>query len=196
MSPISPVLFRKIIHVIAGSLFIYCATEFPSGRLVLAIVTSGVFLGDILRKRIPVWNTLFLSLFKQLLKSQEVTGKISGATTLMLGLYITYLIFPTDVFITSAGVVVLADPIAAVGGKWLNFIPIKHFKSIGGSILFFTVSLLMVQGYGNIPLIPALIITIILSVSELLIISRWENFILIVEGALLIHLVSVSDIFM
>lgn len=50
-------------------------------------------------------------------------------------------------------ILTIADPLAALFGKYLNFIPLQIFgqlKTVGGSIAFFTASLMIIYFYGEI----------------------------------------------
>ena len=113
---------------------------------------------------------------------------MTGATSLWVGMYFSFLLFPLDIFKIAASVVLIADAVAAIGGK---IVPVGfkgNSKTVAGFILFMGTSILLFWQYWNIPLLPALIISIILSGIEWYSPELIENFILIASNSMLIFI--------
>jgi len=108
----------------------------------VALLGSGVallFLGDLLRLRVPSLNRLFFRLFRPLASPREAGG-IASSTWYLLGCWLAVAIFPAEIAIRSILLLALADPLASyVGRRWGR----RPFFSgtVEGSLLFFSVSL-------------------------------------------------------
>jgi dolichol kinase len=139
---------------------------------------------DLSRNYFPAWNRLFLKIFRFYLKPAEFKGNLSGASTLWVGLYIVFILFQEPIFILSAAVMVFADSLAGIVGKISPIYTFPNSKSIGGSGIFFITSVLIFWQYGNIPLFPSLLLSIISAAIELMMKSNWENFLLGIGTAL------------
>jgi dolichol kinase len=149
-----------------------------SSIYLLGIFVSLALAMDLSRNFIPSWNRLFLKIFRFYLKPHEIQGNISGATTLWVGLYTIYLLFPKDIFMISAMVIIFSDSMAAIIGRMVPFHTFPNSKSIGGSIVFMITAVIITWQYGNIPLFHGFLLSIIWAVSELILISNLENFLL------------------
>ncbi|MBN2364645.1 MAG: hypothetical protein EH225_00710 [Calditrichaeota bacterium] len=180
-------LLRKLIHVLSGLLFIWIAGKYGS-KIILTSFILIVVLLDLGRKLNPAWNRFFLKLFRPLLKTEEVTLKPAGATMLWTGLFLTYILFPLNVFQASGMVAVLADPLGAIGGRFIPSPKIKTGKSVAGTVTFFIITLSILWGYWNIPLFHSLLLCIILSAVELYSPDIIENMVLSLAGAFVIKL--------
>jgi dolichol kinase len=179
-----PFAIRKLIHILSGSGFIWVALQLDSSHYILGIFVALVIIMDLSRNFIPTWNRLFLKIFRFYLKPSEMRGSLSGASTLWAGLYVVFLLFKEPIFILSAAVMVFADSLAGIIGKIIPLYTFPNSKSIGGSGIFLITSFLIFWQYGNIPLIPALLLSIISAAFELILKSNWENFLLGIGTAL------------
>ena len=175
---------RKLIHILSGSIFIWIALHMDSSHYFLGIIVLLTVIADLSRNFIPNWNRLFLKIFRFYLKPSELGGSFSGASSLWAGLYVIFIFFEEPIFILSAAVMVFADSLAGIIGKLIPLYRFSHSKSIGGSSIFIITSFLIFWQYGNIPLIPALLLSIISASIELMLKSNWENFLLGVGTAL------------
>ncbi len=181
--------YRKSFHILSGLAFIWAASYLPHARLYLGLFILLTLFLDVARNYWSQWNSLFLKIFSPALKPAERSGKIAGATTLWVSLFLIYLLFPLRIFRISASVVVLADPFAAVIGKLVRSKKIVNGKSVAGSLGFFAVSFLVLWGYWNIPLIYVLLLSIILCVFELVSPEVMENFLISFGSAAAVALI-------
>ena len=171
-------IIRKLIHILSGSLFIWISMSVDSSIYLLGILVTLALAMDLSRNFIASWNRLFLKIFKFYLKPHEIKGNISGAATLWVGLYTILLLFPGDIFIISAMVMIYADSMAAIIGKMVPLYTFPNSRSMGGSIVFMITAVIITWQYGNIPLFHGLLLSIIWAVSELILVSTLENFLL------------------
>jgi hypothetical protein len=181
-------LLRKIIHLGSGLVIIYFAE--PTGRcyLLFTIFILFALILDSGRNFILPWNKIFLRLVGRLLKNSERKGKLTGATSLWLGMYLSFLLFPLNIFKIAASVVLIADPVAAIGGKIVSADSKGNTKTFTGFALFMGTAILLFWQYWNIPLLPASIISIILGVIELYSPEHIENFLLNVGNGILVFI--------
>lgn len=179
---------RKLIHLITGLGFVVVTQHSVKMSIWLGIMVISAILLDVSRHFIPWWNIKFLSIFGKFLKESEKQGKLAGATSLWMGLYLSFLVFPLNIFQISTSVVVIADPLAALGGRTIPSPFIRRTKTITGSAIFIGIAVLLFTQYWNIPLIPAVFISILLAVIELYSWENVENIFLTVGGTMIVYL--------
>jgi dolichol kinase len=181
-------ILRKMIHLGTGLFLIYLAEENFWYLLFFSLLVTLTTILDLARNFNLTWNGLFLCLFGRMLKESERNGKLLGATSLWLGLYLAYLIFPLSNFKIATSVAILADATAAIGG---NLVP-RHYigksKTLFGSVTFAVSCILLFRQYWNIPLLPTLLMSIILTVIELYSFEAIENINIIIGNSLLVYL--------
>jgi dolichol kinase len=129
---------------------------------------------DSLRNYNKGWNKIFSSIFENYLKPSEISGGLTGASTLWSGLYLLYLLFPRNVFYPAALVMVFSDTLAAIIGQKFPVRTFSNGKTVGGSAIFLISSMLIFR-YANIPLILAFPLAIIVSGIEYLWRGSLEN---------------------
>jgi dolichol kinase len=145
--------WRRIFHALTGCAVAgWLSVSGSAWETHVALFGAGVvllFLGDLLRLRIPALNRLFFRLFRPLASPREAGG-IASSTWYLLGCWLAIVIFPVDIALRSILVLALADPIASyVGRRWG-----KHAffsGSVEGSILFFSVSLAILAPFAGGP---------------------------------------------
>ncbi|HED10714.1 MAG TPA: hypothetical protein ENJ10_08490, partial [Caldithrix abyssi] len=132
---------RKIIHLAAAVfplLYQYVLNR-AEMLLLCSILLVLLFLGEVLRTYTVYFKRLYLKTLGFLLREEEETTIINGATYLMGGISLSVLAFPAEVAVISMWVVILADTAAAlVGTHWG-----RHRlgdKSYEGSAAFIVVS--------------------------------------------------------
>ncbi len=179
---------RKLIHLITGLGFVVVARHSIKMSIWLGILVISAILLDVSRNLIPWWNIKFLSIFGKFLKEPEKQGKLAGATNLWTGLYLSFLVFPLNIFHIATSVVVVADPLAALGGRIIPSPFIRRTKTIMGSLIFLGIAVLLFTQYWNIPLIPAIFISILLGLIELYSWENVENIFLTFGGTLIVYL--------
>jgi len=179
------IFFRKGIHLISGYIFIWISSYEGIAIHILGSMAFLTLLIDLSRLRINKLNTLILSTFGPLFKPVERREQLTGASTLWIGLYFIYLIFPAEIFTPAAWIMILSDGMAAVLGRIVPIHKFQNDKSIGGTITFFICTLLILQ-YANIPLIPSLLMAIILSAIEFFWKGSLENIVIGLTGSILL----------
>jgi dolichol kinase len=90
---------------------------------------------------------------------------LTGASTFWIGLYFLFILFPRDVFLPVASVMVFSDALAAIFGKNFAIHTFSNGKTVGGFGVFI-ISTMLIFRYANIPLFLILPIAIILGVVE------------------------------
>jgi dolichol kinase len=147
-----------------------------------------ILLLEIFRYRLILWNKIYTRLFEPLLTEKEKGSIFTGAITLWFSIYLIYLLFPKKIFLISALIVVLADPMAATVGKLVKSKKLFQEKTTLGSLTFLLITLLIIWQYSNIPLILSIFLAIILCLVELLSPAIWENIFIITGSALLLFI--------
>ncbi len=159
---------RKIIHLAAAVfplLYQYVLNR-AEMLLLCSILLVLLFLGEVLRTYTVYFKRLYLKTLGFLLREEEETTIINGATYLMGGISLSVLAFPAEVAVISMWVVILADTAAAlVGTHWG-----RHRlgdKSYEGSAAFIVVSAGIMLA-GGIPPLLAFSVALILGIVELI----------------------------
>jgi len=181
-------MVRKLIHLGTGLFWICFSRDTTWYALLFGLVVTFTIILDLGRNFSLTWNRIFLRFFGGMLKESERNGKLLGATTLWLGLYLAYLIFPMPTFKIAASVAVLADAAAAIGGKIIPRPYLRKSKTLFGSLVFAGSCILAFNQYWNIPLLPTLLMSIILTIVELYSIEIIENINIIMGNSLLVYL--------
>jgi hypothetical protein len=165
---------------------IYFAEHTSNCYLLFSLFILATLILEVGRNFILPWNRIFLRLVGRLLKDSELRGKLTGATSLWLGMYFSFLLFPLPIFKIAASVVLIADPVAAIGGKIISAGSKGNAKTVTGFSIFMGTAILLFWQYWNIPLLPASIISIILGMIELYSPEQIENLVLNVGNSILI----------
>jgi dolichol kinase len=187
-TPVSPYfILRKVIHITSGLVFLWLAVK-PHFALYIELFVLLAIILDVSRHYFEPWKHLFSQLFRNYLKDTEKSKSPAGATTLWSGLLVSLIIFPVGSFLAAGSIAVVADPLAAIAGRLTPFGRLRSGKTAAGSLVFVLTAFLLLNRYWNIPLIHALIISILLGIAEIFIPERLENFLLCVGGALLVEI--------
>ena len=146
-------LARKLIHL--SSLWIPClyalvSKGVMSGTMLLA--TLAVIAFDIIRHIDPKVAAIVNPIFGSIMRSHErkpigiyngFLAGFSGATCLMLGSFVTILLFPKLIAITAIAILIVSDAAAAIVGRRFG----KRYiggKTLEGSIAFFITGYIVV----------------------------------------------------
>ena len=181
---------RKLIHILSGLLFIWCSSTCPRPRILLTVIILLILILDNARRFWHKWDKLFRKIFLPLLKDSESEGKLTGATTLWFSLYLIFILFPGTIFLPAALIIIFADPAGALVGKAIGKKSIYGEKTREGSLAFILISVVILWQYRNIPLIPAVFISIILGITEAVAPEKYENLFIAIEAALLLFIYS------
>ncbi len=111
--------WRKLIHLFNAVVPVAYLTIFPEKFVflkILGIFTVVFLVVDIGRMRVKFLQKIFQVFLNGMLRGHELEGKFTGATWVMIGNFITILIFPKPVAILSIFFLVFGDTAAALIG--------------------------------------------------------------------------------
>ncbi len=141
---------------------------------VLGLASLAVVFIDLGRTRIKWLEVLFSKVFNNLLRSHERTGMLTGASWVIIGAFVTILLFPRDLAVLALLFMFLGDTAAALVGLQFG----KTFiwdKSLEGTIAGLMVCLAVGFAFPNIPLLVLVCGAITAMVIELLPIPIDDN---------------------
>jgi len=145
-------LHRKSIHL--GTSLIPLAYYWGMDKNVILIISvlllSGFLIADILRMNFNLAKKYFLIVFSTLLRDDELKNRFTGATFLFMGMTAAFYLFPKEAAVPAVLFLSLADPAAAIFGKFFGR---QTFfgKTIEGSLGFFLTAvsvILLLTDYG------------------------------------------------
>jgi len=130
-------LFRKTIHLSANSLIplAYLFLNIPKIWMAILIgIASVVFVMiDIRRTRNGWLSKIFAKLFNSMLRSHELEGKLTGASYVLIGSFISIAIFPKEIAVLALLFTAIGDTAAALYGRKFGKLRIWN-KTLEGSI--------------------------------------------------------------
>ncbi len=130
-------LFRKTIHLSANSLIplAYLFLNIPKIWMTILIgIASVVFVMiDIRRTRNGWLSKIFAKLFNSMLRSHELEGKLTGASYVLIGSFISIAIFPKEIAVLALLFTAIGDTAAALYGRKFGKLRIWN-KTLEGSI--------------------------------------------------------------
>ena len=131
-----PRIWRRLFHLIAGSIIPVAAIFAPDREFLvaLAVLAAGAVALDLSRFGIGPLNRLYMRWMAPLLKSEEV-ARMTGATHMLVAATLVFWLFGRDVGVPVMLYLSLGDPVAAlVGGRLPG--PRLAGKSPGGTLAF------------------------------------------------------------
>lgn len=175
-------LARKIWHI-CGVFTIFCGwVLLPRWLAILSMITVWlVFVSiDLIRQRLPEFNTRLMSAFGPIMRNYEI-NRLAGTTYLLSGVLLIALVFNSGVVSLSLLFLAFADPIASfVGIKWGKDKIFGH-KSVQGFIAAFVVcglaSYLFLTSYHvlNYVLVVSLLAGLVGALSELIPVGKIDD---------------------
>jgi dolichol kinase len=152
-------LVRKSVHIAVSLNAVAIAWLAPDwiARVLFCSAAIVALTVDTLRLRSQTFRALFMSIFAPLLRSHE-TNRITGATTLAVGVAIVVLLFPKNFAIAGLLYAGLGDAAGALVGRSFGRHRFRSGKSLEGSIAFFCVTFLAgwaIPGIGALPAFAA-----------------------------------------
>jgi dolichol kinase len=180
-------LKRKIIHlsctILPLSYYFFLSRE---QIIVLCSIISVFFLvAEFIRFGHRQSSLLFERIFFPLLREEEKTKHITGATYLFISATITFILFRKEIAVPAVMILTIADSFAAIVGKMTVSAKIFN-KSLAGSVTFYLISLALL--YIFLPelswllLFVAFVVTLIealpLGINDNILISMSAGFIL------------------
>jgi dolichol kinase len=170
-------VLRKLIHL--GSTIIpisYLAFDIPriTMAFLLGLASLIVVYIDLGRTRIKWIEALFANVFNNLLRRHERKGMLTGASWVIIGAFVTILLFPRDFAVLALLFMFLGDTAAALVGLQFGKTHIWD-KSLEGTIAGLIVCLAVGIAFPNIPLLVLVCGAITAMVIELLPIPIDDN---------------------
>ena len=145
---------RKTIHLIVNSLIpvIYLFINIPKIWMVilLGIATVFVILIDLGRSRDGWLSRIFTKLFKKMLRTHELNGKLTGASYVFIGAFISVTIFPKEIAVLVLLFTAIGDTAAALYGRRFGKIKIWN-KTVEGSIVGLIACFIIASFFPQIP---------------------------------------------
>ena len=130
-------LFRKAIHLFTNSLIplAYLFLNIPRIWMIILLgFASVVFITiDFGRTRNGWLSKIFGKLFNGMLRSHELEGKLTGASYVLIGSFISVAIFPKEIAILALIFAAVGDTVAALYGRKFGKLRIWN-KTLEGSI--------------------------------------------------------------
>ncbi len=147
-------LFRKVIHLFTNSLIplAYLFLNIPRIWMVILIgVASVVFVMIDFRRTRNGWlSKVFGKLFNGMLRSHELEGKLTGASYVLIGSFISVSIFPKEIAILALLFAAIGDTVAALYGRKFGKIRIWN-KTLEGSIVGLIACFIITLFFPQIP---------------------------------------------
>jgi len=149
-----PEIGRKLIHFFNLVIPLSYLTWLSEKHHALFVLGGFTVLGlciDLARTRVQAVRSLFDKFFDSMLRDHELSGKLTGATWVMVGAFLTILLFPKPIAVTALVFMSLGDTVAGLIGKQFGKIRIGE-KSLEGSFSGFAVCVLFVWVFPFVPL--------------------------------------------
>lgn len=147
-------LFRKTIHLSANSLIplAYLFLNIPKIWMAILIgIASVVFVMiDIRRTRNGWLSKIFAKLFNSMLRSHELEGKLTGASYVLIGSFISIVIFPKEIAVLALLFTAIGDTAAALYGRKFGKLRIWN-KTLEGSIAGLIACVIIALFFPQIP---------------------------------------------
>ena len=139
-----PPVWRRLFHLTAGTSVPIAGIFAPETGMImaLAVLSGGALVLDLARFRLRWLNRQFLRMLAPLLKHDE-GHRITGATYLVTGGLLAFLLFGADVAVAVLLFLSLGDPVAALVGRRMPG-PRLRGKSPGGTAAFVVVAMAVV----------------------------------------------------
>ena len=148
-------LFRKSIHLFTDSLIplVYLLLNIPRNwmAIVIGIASVAFVIIDFGRTRNGGWlSKIFVKLFNGMLRSHELEGKLTGASYVLIGSFISIAIFPKEIAVLALLFTAIGDSAAALYGRKFGKLRIWN-KTLEGSIAGFVACLIITLFFPDIP---------------------------------------------
>ncbi|MCK5785605.1 MAG: hypothetical protein KAH54_03495 [Candidatus Sabulitectum sp.] len=128
-------ILRKGVHF--GSLIIPASAIFiPKTEmvLILAALSLGMLIVDIIRSRNKVFRKFFLGLFGKVLRGKEQDGGMTASTVLMASAALTIFLFRTEIAVAALVFLSVGDSFAALVGKKFGKSVLVSGRTLEGSL--------------------------------------------------------------
>ena len=131
-----PRIWRRLLHLIAGSSIPLAGIFAPEGEFVLALAVPavGAVVLDLSRFSFGPLNLAYMRWMAPLLKGEEIS-RMTGATHMLVAAALVFWLFGREVGVPVMFYLSLGDPVAAIVGRRLPG-PRVAGKSPGGTVAF------------------------------------------------------------
>lgn len=147
-------LFRKAIHLFTNSLIPLAYLFLNIPRIWMAIllgIASVIFITiDFGRTRNGWLSNIFAELFNGMLRSHELEGKLTGASYVLIGSFISVAIFPKEIAVLVLLFTAIGDTVAALYGRQFGKLKIWN-KTLEGSIAGLITCIIITLFFPEIP---------------------------------------------
>ncbi len=147
-------LFRKTIHLCTNSIIplAYLFLNIPRIWMIIIIGTVSVVfvIIDFGRTRNGWLSEIFGKLFNGMLRSHELEGKLTGASYVLIGSFISVTIFPKEIAVLALLFTTFGDTAAALYGRKFGKLRIWN-KTLEGSIAGLIACLIITLFFPQIP---------------------------------------------
>lgn len=180
-------LIRKTIHLSCSviPLLYYYMLDRELVIVISSLITVGFAIAEILRYRSEKFKKLFERIFLPLLREEEKSGSLTGATLLFLAVTVSLILFSKTTAITAILILTVADSMAAVIGKAYGRHRLFN-KSLEGSITFLIISGVIVFLFSGEFYWKYLIYVVILTIIEAAPLYINDNIVLPVAAGIMI----------
>ena len=133
-------LQRKSIHLL-GLVFpiLYLFTTRHTAVIAVGALLAIALGTELLKVLFPAFRVIFMRVFSPMLRSQERSGGLTGATYYLIGSFLCILLFDKTLAIVCLCFLTLGDLFAALIGKQWGRIKLFSRKSLEGSLACFIV---------------------------------------------------------
>ena len=165
-------IFRKILHISASIIpisysMIHSLNDYYIAFFLFLITGLGIVL-EYARERYKQVKIFFSRFFNFMMRNEELAGKLTGATWLLLGCFFSVILFPKEISVVSMLLLTIGDAFAAIIGVAFPYGKYKG-KTISGSLGgFFLASLIIFCFFENINPIVLVVGSIFAMLTELL----------------------------
>jgi len=147
-------LTRKVLHLVTNSIIpiAYYFLDIPQMIMSELLGLSAIMfiIVDLGRTR-NIWIAkVFQKFFNRMMRSHELDGKLTGASYLLIGSFITVMLFPKGIAVLALLFATFGDTFAALIGKRFGRIKIGE-KTLEGFIAGFVVCMLIAQIVPDVP---------------------------------------------
>jgi dolichol kinase len=175
---------RKSVHITASLSATAIVWYVPTtvARILFCAAAVIAISIDVLRLRVPAVQRIFTRYFAPLMRSHE-SRRITGATTLALGVAVVVLLFPKTFAVAGLLYAGLGDAAGALVGRAFGRHRFPWGKSLEGSLAFFCVAFIVGWVLPGIGLLPAFVAALAVTPVEAAPLSFDDNLVIPICGA-------------
>ncbi|MFQ6615454.1 MAG: diacylglycerol/polyprenol kinase family protein [Fidelibacterota bacterium] len=160
-------IYRKLMHISSAAIPLAYVWLLDREQLVwiLGVASIVVFVGEVLRMKIPFFMLLYRKLFGMFVRDEE-NDSFTALTFSLIGALLTVFLFEKMVAVYALLVMALADSVAALVGLRWGRTPLFD-KTVQGTVTFLVIALILAFATPGIPRIPAAVAAAVATVVEL-----------------------------